>query len=78
MTKRTCSKIFLCGIWLLVMVAGVLLLGLGYRLFCLDHIISAVVVAGVGTYFLGSNIETLWDFLSDLNEVLYRLVKRHR
>lgn len=78
MTKRTCSKAILCCIWLLVMAAGVMLLGLGYRLFCLDHIISAFAVAGVGTYFLGSNIETLWDFLSDLNEVLYHLVKRHR
>jgi hypothetical protein len=78
MTKRTCSKVLMCGIWLLVMVSGILLCGLGYRLFCIDHLLSAFAVAAVGAYFLGSNIETLWDFLSDLNDVLYELLERRR
>jgi hypothetical protein len=68
----------MCGIWLLVMVSGILLCGLGYRLFCIDHLLSAFAVAAVGAYFLGSNIETLWDFLSDLNDVLYELLERRR
>jgi len=78
MTKRAWSKVFVCGIWLLVMMAGIVLCGLGYRLFCLDHLLSAFAVAAVGTYFLGSNIETLWDFLSDLDEVLAELLKHRR